>query len=229
MTHRPADPKKLARDLLGRDYDDLEADEQRVLKHVAAGSFTGRDADELAQAHATWGDRLADRVAAVGGSWGFIVGFGVVLVVWAGLNSGVLQALGMKPFDAYPFIFLTLLLSVQASYAAPLILLAQNRQTDRDRVQYQEDRQRNERMLANSDYLAREVASLRTSLGELATRDYVRSELRESLDAIMARLDQLKVDRRDLDSDVVGSPNSDEGRRTPTPDPDADPDTSPPG
>ena len=134
MTHRPADPKKLARDLLGRDYDDLEADEQRVLKHVAAGSFSGRDADELAQAHATWGDRLADRVAAVGGSWGFIVGFGVVLVVWAGLNSGVLQALGMKPFDAYPFIFLNLMLSMLAAVRAPIILMSQNRQARKDRI-----------------------------------------------------------------------------------------------
>ncbi len=115
-----------------------------------------------------------------------------------------LRAGGIQP-DAYPFIFLTLLLSVQASYAAPLILLAQNRQTDRDRVQYQEDRQRNERMLADSDYLAREVASLRTSLGELATRDYVRSELRETLDAIMTRLDQLEADRRDPHSDAVNS------------------------
>ncbi|MGA0209022.1 MAG: DUF1003 domain-containing protein, partial [Candidatus Nanopelagicales bacterium] len=86
------------------------------------------------------------------------------------------------------------LLSLQASYAAPLILLAQNRQTDRDRVQYQEDRTRNERMLADSDYLAREVAALRSSLGELATRDFVRSELRETLDRIVERLDRLETE-----------------------------------
>ena len=139
---------------------------------------------------------------------------------------------GIQP-DAYPFIFLTLLLSVQASYAAPLILLAQNRQTDRDRVQYQEDRQRNERMLADSDYLAREVASLRTSLGELASRDYVRSELRETLDAIMTRLDQLEADRRDLNSDavtsdVVNSQESDDRPRTSASATDADPEDSPP-
>ena len=170
--------------------------------------------------------RISERVARFIGSWAFIAWMTGVILMWGAFN--VFAPGGIQP-DAYPLIFLTLLLSVQASYAAPLILLAQNRQTDRDRVQNQEDRQRNERMLANSDYLAREVASLRTSLGELATRDYVRSELRESLDAIVARLDQLKVDRRDLDSDVVGSPNSDEGRRTPTPDPDADPDNSPPG
>lgn len=136
---RDADPHKLARDLLGRDYDDLEADEQRVLKHVASGSFTGRDADELAQAHATWGDRLADQVAAVGGSWGFIIAFGVVLVVWATLNSGVLQAFGFKPFDAYPFIFLNLMLSMLAAVQAPVILMSQNRQARKDRITARHD------------------------------------------------------------------------------------------
>jgi uncharacterized membrane protein len=136
---RPADPRKLAHDLLGRDYDDLEWDEQRVLKHVAAGSFTGRDADELAQAHATWGDHLADRVAAVGGSWGFIIGFGVVLVVWAALNSGVLQAMGFRPFDAYPFIFLNLMLSMLAAVQAPIILMSQNRQSMKDRITARHD------------------------------------------------------------------------------------------
>ncbi len=139
MTRRDVNPHKLARDLLGRDYDDLEADEQRVLKHVAAGSFTGRDADELAQAHATWGDRLADRVAAVGGSWGFIIAFGVVLVIWAALNSGGLQALGFKPFDAYPFIFLNLMLSMLAAVQAPVILMSQNRQARKDRITARHD------------------------------------------------------------------------------------------
>gem|GEM_PF-184338 len=146
--------------------------------------------------------RISERVARFIGSWAFIAWMTVVILMWVAFN--VFAPGGIQP-DAYPFIFLTLLLSVQASYAAPLILLAQNRQTDRDRVQYQEDRQRNERMLADSDYLAREVATLRTSLGELATRDYVRSELRETLDAIMTRLDELEADRRDLHSDAVTS------------------------
>ncbi|MCZ8135284.1 MAG: DUF1003 domain-containing protein [Porphyrobacter sp.] len=136
---READPHKLARDLLGRDFDDLEADEQRVLRRVAAGTFTGRDAEELAQAHATWGDRLADRVAAVGGSWGFIICFGVVLVVWAALNSGVLPAMGFKPFDAYPFIFLNLMLSMLAAVQAPVILMSQNRQAMKDRITARHD------------------------------------------------------------------------------------------
>ena len=174
--------------------------------------------------------RISERVARFIGSWAFIAWMTVVILMWVAFN--VFAPGGIQP-DAYPFIFLTLLLSVQASYAAPLILLAQNRQTDRDRVQYQEDRQRNERMLADSDYLAREVASLRTSLGELATRDYVRSELRETLDAIMTRLDQLEADRRDLNSDVVtsdvvNSQESDDRPQTSTSATDADPEDSPP-
>ena len=88
-------------------------------------------------------------------------------------------------WDGYPFIFLTLMLSLQASYAAPLILLAQNRQEDRDRVIAERDRQANSRAHADMEFLAREVASLRMAIGEVATRDYVRSELR----ALLAELD----------------------------------------
>jgi uncharacterized membrane protein len=84
--------------------------------------------------------------------------------------------------DAFPFLFLTLALSLQASYAAPLILLAQNRQADRDRVQFQEDRELTERLVADSDYLTREIASLRLALGEVVTRDYLRGEIRDLLE-----------------------------------------------
>jgi uncharacterized membrane protein len=93
-------------------------------------------------------------------------------------------------FDGYPFIFLTLMLSLQASYAAPLILLAQNRQEDRDRVIGEQDRTANARAHADMEFLAREMASLRMALGEVATRDYVRSELRslvQDLEAARAR------------------------------------------
>ena len=168
MTRHAADPRDLARELLGRDYDDLEADEQRVLKHVAAGSFTGRDADELAQAHATWGDHLADRVAAVGGSWGFIIGFGVVLVVWAGLNSGVLQAMGFRPFDAYPFIFLNLMLSMLAAVQAPVILMSQNRQAMKDRITARHDYEVNLRTQLEILRLARRVEALAADVRAMA-------------------------------------------------------------
>lgn len=136
---READPRKLARELLGREYDALEAEEQGVLTRVASGSLLQPDADELAQANATGGDKLADRVAAVGGSWGFIMAFGIVLVAWAAINSGILPDLGVKPFDAYPFIFLNLMLSMLAAVQAPIILMSQNRQSIKDRITARHD------------------------------------------------------------------------------------------
>jgi uncharacterized membrane protein len=135
--------------------------------------------------------RLSERVARNIGSWVFIAWMTVVVVAWVSWN--VFAPQDWKP-DAYPFIFLTLLLSLQASYAAPLILLAQNRQMDRDRVQFQEDRQRNERILADSDYLAREIAGLRNAMGEVATRDFMRGELRDLLDELNQRLIKLEQD-----------------------------------
>jgi uncharacterized membrane protein len=90
-------------------------------------------------------------------------------------------------FDPFPFIFLTLILSLQASYAAPLILLAQNRQADRDRIQSAEDRSRDERNLAATEYLTREIAALREGLGEAATRDFIRGELRELLEELRSK------------------------------------------
>jgi uncharacterized membrane protein len=89
-----------------------------------------------------------------------------------------------EPFDPYPFILLTLALSLQASYAAPLILLAQNRQADRDRVSLEEDRAQYARALAEAEFLAREIASIRIALGEVATRDFLRSELRDLADEV---------------------------------------------
>ncbi len=138
--------------------------------------------------------RMSERVARYIGSWAFIAWMTVVVVAWVLLNT--IAPEGVRP-DSYPFIFLTLLLSLQASYAAPLILLAQNRQSDRDRVTYQDDRARTERLLADSDYLAREIASLRQALGEVATRDYVRGELRDMLEDITERLDAIEGRRTD--------------------------------
>ena len=143
---------------------------------------------------------FAEQFARFMGTARFLMWMTVFVVVWVGWNT--LAPADLR-FDPFPFIFLTLLLSLQASYAAPLILLAQNRQTDRDRVQFQEDRQRTERLLADSDYLAREIAALRIALGEAATRDYVRSELRDQVDDIISALnrhaeEQKKVQRKTL-------------------------------
>lgn len=127
--------------------------------------------------------RLSERIARFLGSWRFIGYMTAFIVFWIFINV----APWWKHPDPFPFIFLTLLLSLQASYAAPLILLAQNRQADRDRVQYQEDRARTDRLIADTEYLTREIASMRISLGEVATRDFLRSELRDLLDDLDER------------------------------------------
>ncbi|MFW7413717.1 DUF1003 domain-containing protein [Demequina sp. SO4-18] len=110
----------------------------------------------------------------------YLTGFVIVWLIW---NTWAPEGLR---FDnaANGYTALTLMLSLQASYAAPLILLAQNRQDDRDRVSAEQDRQRAERSLADTEYLAREVASLRQAINEVATRDFVRSELRSLLEEI---------------------------------------------
>lgn len=127
--------------------------------------------------------RLSERVARFFGTWRFILWMTALIIAWVVLNV-FLSLTRENALDPYPFIFLTLLLSLQASYAAPLILLAQNRQDDRDRVQWSEDRDRSERLVADTEYIVREVATLRLALGEAATRDYVRSELRGMLEEI---------------------------------------------
>ncbi|MER8085987.1 DUF1003 domain-containing protein [Streptomyces sp. NPDC058316] len=120
--------------------------------------------------------RLSERIARFLGTWSFIAWMTLVIIVWVVWNA--FAPAGWR-FDAYPFIFLTLILSLQASYAAPLILLAQNRQADRDRVTYEQDRKQNERSIADTEYLTREIAALRMGLGEVATRDWIRSELED--------------------------------------------------
>ena len=119
--------------------------------------------------------RLSERIARFIGTGRFLVYMTVFVIVWFIWNVSVR---GLA-FDEYPFVFLTLILSLQASYAAPLILPAQNRQADRDRVQYEQDRDRAERNIADTDYLTRELASLRMAVGDVATRDFLRSELRD--------------------------------------------------
>ncbi|MET8553866.1 DUF1003 domain-containing protein [Streptomyces sp. NPDC004959] len=120
--------------------------------------------------------RASERIARFLGTGRFIVWMTVVIIVWVVWNVAAPDGLR---FDNYPFIFLTLMLSLQASYAAPLILLAQNRQDDRDRVNLEQDRKQNERSIADTEYLSREMASLRMGLGEVATRDWIRSELQD--------------------------------------------------
>jgi uncharacterized membrane protein len=121
---------------------------------------------------------FAEQFARFMGTARFLIYMTAFVLIWIGWN---LLAPSDIRFDDYPFIFLTLMLSLQASYAAPLILLAQNRQETRDKVIAEQDRQANARAHADMEFLAREVASLRMSVGEVATRDFLRSELRSLL------------------------------------------------
>lgn len=125
--------------------------------------------------------RVSEQIARFTGTARFLGYLTIFVVVWVAWNSFAPDSLR---FDsaALGFTALTLMLSLQASYSAPLILLAQNRQDDRDRVSAEQDRQRAERNLADTEYLTREIAGLRMSLGEVATRDFVRSELRDVLE-----------------------------------------------
>jgi uncharacterized membrane protein len=127
--------------------------------------------------------RIAERFARFLGTWKFIGYMSLFIAAWILWNVIVPHHLR---FDTYgnKFTLLTLLLSLQASYAAPLILLAQNRQADRDRVQYEQDRALSVRAVEDGEYLAREVAAIRVALGEVATRDYIRGELQRLLEEL---------------------------------------------
>src|SRR6185312_7598763 len=123
----------------------------------------------------------------------------ILVVVWIALNMFAVEL----RWDPYPFILLNLAFSTQAAYAAPLILLAQNRQENRDRVTLEEDRRRAAQTKADTEYLARELAALRLAVGEVATRDYLRHEL-ENLRAALADLQPGDPDKRPAGSgDIV--------------------------
>jgi uncharacterized membrane protein len=138
--------------------------------------------------------RVSEGIARFLGTPKFLVYLTVFVIVWLVWNTWFPAHLR---FDSASngYTALTLMLSLQASYAAPLILLAQNRQDDRDRVSAEQDRQRAERSLADTAYLAREVAALRQALGETATRDFVRGELRSLLEELR------EMDREHADED----------------------------
>ncbi len=156
--------------------------------------------------------RFAERFARYMGTANFLLYMTIFVIVWILFN--VVGLVGLK-WDPYPFILLNLFFSTQASYAAPLILLAQNRQDDRDRVTIEQDRARDERNLADTEYLTREVAALRIALREVATRDFVRSELRSVLEELLAKQEtddeespDRSGDRRESSRDSKGAPRT---------------------
>jgi uncharacterized membrane protein len=132
--------------------------------------------------------RISEGFARAMGTGGFLLGMTLFVAIWLTWNSISPESLQFDP-RALNFTLLTLILSLQASYAAPLILLAQNRQDDRDRVKFEQDRQRAERNLNDTEYLAREVAALRLALEEVATKDFVQDEMQQLLKQIDSKLE----------------------------------------
>ncbi len=130
--------------------------------------------------------RFSESIARFLGTGRYLAWQTIIVIVWIALN---LFAVAWR-WDPYPFILLNLAFSTQAAYAAPLILLAQNRQENRDRVSLEEDRRRAEQTKADTEFLARELASLRLAVGEVATRDYLRRELEE----VRELLESLRAD-----------------------------------
>lgn len=130
--------------------------------------------------------RLSERIARFLGTGRYLAIQTIIVIIWIVVNTVAV----VWQWDPYPFILLNLAFSTQAAYAAPLILLAQNRQDDRDRVSLDEDRSRAERTKADTEYLARELASLRLAVGETVTRDYLRGELEKLVDLLVTRSEQ---------------------------------------
>ena len=131
---------------------------------------------------------------AMGTPW-FLLGMTVFVILWISYNTWAPESAQFDP-RALNFTLMTLILSLQASYAAPLILLAQNRQDDRDRVQIEQDRQRAERNLNDTEYLAREVVALRLAVKDLASKDFIRAELR----ALLEELEKEKAPDKERDA-----------------------------
>ena len=157
--------EQLAEDLLGRPFRDLDEEEQGVLQRVASGELVSMDADEKARVHVSHGDALADRVAAIGGSWGFIVFFAVVLAGWMALNGPLRGVFGA--WDAYPFIFLNLVLSTLAALQAPIIMMSQNRASRKDRVTARHDYEVNLRTQLEIILLHRKIDRVFNKLGQM--------------------------------------------------------------
>ena len=130
--------EKLSRDLLGENYHELDEAERDVIDEMAREEPTVENVSETMDEQAGFWDRMADRVAAVGGSWSFIFGFAAVMAIWVLLNVVLLKPFHVE-FDPYPFIFLNLLLSTVAAIQAPVIMMSQNRQAKKDRAAAEHD------------------------------------------------------------------------------------------
>ena len=152
--------------------------------------------------------RGAEKIARFLGTGQYLAWQTIFVIVWVLLNAGMFAF----AWDPYPFILLNLAFSTQAAYAAPLILLAQNRQDDRDRVSLDEDRRRAAETKADTEFLARELAGVRISVGETVTRDYLRRELEELTD-LMHRIEDKLEDTRHDEATLQDPPQADDRQR----------------
>lgn len=142
--------------------------------------------------------RVAESIARFLGTGKYLFYQTIIVIAWILLNIGGFW----WNWDPYPFILLNLAFSTQAAYAAPLILLAQNRQDDRDRISLEEDRRRAAETKADTEFLARELASVRVAVGETVTRDYLRHELEDLSDLLQRIEDKLDDHRRDEEAQL---------------------------
>jgi len=170
------DIRDLAERLLVDGTTSLSAHDRKLLEQIARRQTRTRNVNSEFEEQLTFGERLSDQVAAIGGSWGFIIGFGTVILGWVVLNSVVLLGYG-GPFDPYPYIFLNLILSMVAAIQAPIIMMSQNRQADKDRLAAQLDYEVNLRAEI-------EIGSLHDKLEQMRS-----TELRSILERIETALD----------------------------------------
>jgi uncharacterized membrane protein len=166
--------EKLSRDLLGENYHELDEAERDVIDEMAREDTTAENFSETLDEQAGYWDRLADRVATIGGSWRFIFSFGAFMVVWTGLNVALLRPFKMD-FDPYPFIFLNLMLSMLAAIQAPVIMMSQNRQDTKDRLRGELDFDVNRRAESEIQGLSRKLNMLGDKLGDV--EDLIRESL----------------------------------------------------
>ncbi|MCB2115369.1 MAG: DUF1003 domain-containing protein [Rhodobacteraceae bacterium] len=170
--------RTLARRLLSKGFDDLPEREQRVLRRIAERAAISRDVNAAYAKDLSLGDRVADRVAAFGGSWAFIGLFAGVIVLWVLANVWLL----VRPVDPYPFVFLNLILSMVAAIQAPVIMMSQNRQAEKDRLAAEHDYEVNLKAEL-------EIMSLHEKVDDIRMRqlEALFARLEAKLDALSAR------------------------------------------
>jgi len=173
--------EEVARNLLGAPYGELDENAQRVARHLARHTPIARNTAQEEEDAASFGQRAADAIASFGGSWAFILSFIGLIVVWVGLNSLILVRYDAA-FDAYPYILLNLFLSMLASIQAPLILMSQNRQAEKDRINAEHDYEVNLKAELEIMLLHEKVDALReTQWRELVAMQAQQIELLERL------------------------------------------------